>query len=99
MKKKKQAKRLNSKKYPRSVPYDGYLMDLLKDPEACADYLNANFDEYTDAEFDSFFVALQNVLRARGIGQAAIESGLPRDTIYKTFLNRNPKFNTMTSIL
>jgi len=47
----------------KSINYQDYLIESLKDPEEAAGYLNAALE---GGEIDVFLLALQNVVKAQG---------------------------------
>ena len=59
---------------PRSIPYDDYLIESLKDPKEAEAYLNAALE---DEDPRVFLLALRDVAAARGgIGKGAPSSSL-----------------------
>ena len=85
---------------PSSVSYDPLLMDFLKDPEACAGYLNSCIDGDSDEDFEVFMAALEDVVKAQGMSNVAIKSKMTRDALYKAFsTHRNPTIKTLRNVL
>ena len=67
----------------KSIDYQDYLIESLKDPREAADYLNAALE---GGDLQVFLVALRNVIKARG-GMAHISDKLKksRTSLYKAF--------------
>ena len=85
---------------PSSVSYEPLLMDLLKDPAACAGYLNSCIDGDSDEDFEVFMAALEDVVKALGVSSVAVKSKMTRDALYKAFSNhRNPTVKTLRNVL
>ncbi|MBI1789496.1 MAG: hypothetical protein HYR60_18325 [Acidobacteria bacterium] len=59
----------------RSVPYDDYLMESLRDLRRAEAYLKAALEEDDPRVF---LLALRNVAHARGVGNMAAKSKLNR---------------------
>ncbi len=72
-----------------------------------ANYLDSNelIAEYIsqilkDGDMDELMMALDEIARARGITKIAKETGLSRESLYKTFkIGANPKFDTVLKVL
>ena len=74
---------------PRSVPYDDYLIESLKDRRRAEAYLNAALEEDDPRVF---LLALRNVAQARGMSKLAAKSSLNRESLYKMLSKRgNPQ--------
>ena len=72
----------------RSVPYDDYLIESLKDHRLAEAYLNAALEEDDPRVF---LLALRNVAEARGMTKLAARSKLNRESLYKMLSKRgNP---------
>jgi probable addiction module antidote protein len=70
--------------------------DYLKTPEAIATYLTEAFA--TDAAY--ICVALDTVARAKGMSSVAKETGLSRESLYKSFSGSSkPEFDTVRKVL
>lgn len=70
--------------------------EFLIDEETIAAYLTESFKNGDQAEF---LAALNNVARARGMTQLAKETGLPRESLYKTLSGvSKPRFETIAKI-
>ncbi|MDO5680691.1 MAG: putative addiction module antidote protein [Pelistega sp.] len=71
--------------------------EYLKTPEDIVAYLNAVIAE-DDQEL--FLAALGDVAKAIGMSRIAQETGLGRESLYKTFSGKtNPRFETIISVL
>ena len=71
--------------------------DYLKTPVAIAEYLNEAF-ETGDAGYIS--QAIDSVARAKGITNIAKETGLGRESLYKTFkATAKPEFDTVRKVM
>jgi probable addiction module antidote protein len=71
--------------------------DYLKTPDAIAEYLNEAF-ESGDAAYISH--ALDTVARTKGITSVARETGLGRESLYKTFkAGAKPEFDTVRRVI
>lgn len=68
----------------------------LDSQEMVAEYLAATLE---DGDADEFIAALSDVARARGMSQLAKESGLSRESLYKTLSpGSKPRFETIRKI-
>ncbi|MCD8138208.1 MAG: putative addiction module antidote protein [Planctomycetaceae bacterium] len=68
----------------------------LDDDEIMAEYLTACLE---DPDPDVFLAALGDVAKARGITQLAKDTGLGRESLYKTFqAGKKPQFETILKI-
>jgi len=68
----------------------------LDSEEMMAEYLSAAME---DPNPDVFLTALSDVARARGIAQLAKDSGLGRESLYKTLSpGSKPRFDTIMKI-
>jgi probable addiction module antidote protein len=73
------------------------ILDYLKTAEEQAEYLRAAIDE-DDPNFIA--VAIGDIAKARGVSQFASETGLSRETIYKSFRpGGNPTIETVNKAL
>lgn len=69
----------------------------LTSDKAIAEYLSIILEE-NDAEL--FMLAFQNVIRAKGIAQVAKETGLNRESLYKTISKgAKPRFETVLKLI
>lgn len=82
----------------KSVAYQNYLLETLKNPEEAAGYLNAALEGKNAAVF---LLALQNVVQAQGgIAIIAQKTRKSRTSLYKTLSrNGNPYLATTNDIL
>jgi len=65
----------------KSVPYQDYLIETLKDPKEAVGYLNAALEGGDIAEF---LLALQNVVKAQGgVTRLAEKTNKSRTSLYK----------------
>src|ERR1019366_7343935 len=82
---------------PRSVPYDDYLIESLKDRRRAEAYLNAALEEDDPRVF---LLALRNVAQARGMSKLAAKSSLNRESLYKMLSKRgNPSLQSLGALL
>ena len=86
---------MNEKK---SINYQDYLINSLKDREEAAGYLNAALE---GGDISVFLLALQNVIQAQGgIAKIAERSHRSRTSLYKTLSQKgNPYLETTNNIL
>jgi probable addiction module antidote protein len=78
-------------------PYD--VAEHLRTPEEMAAYLEACIEE---ADGDVAFIAkaLGNIARAQGMTKVARDSGLSRESLYKTLSGeRSPSFDTILKVV
>src|SRR3990167_9127498 len=82
----------------KSVSYQKYLIESLKDPEEAAGYLNAALEE---RDIGVFLLALQNVIQAQGgVSKIAEKSHKSRTSLYKTISKKgNPYLGSVNEIL
>ncbi|MCB1114293.1 MAG: putative addiction module antidote protein [Chlamydiia bacterium] len=83
--------------------YQKLLIERLKDREEAVAYLNAALQESLKNNPESrnlFLVALRNVAEAQGgLGQLAKQTGLSRESLYKTLSPAgNPTWHTLLSL-
>lgn len=75
------------------------IAEHLRSPEEMAAYLEACFE---DENMDAAFIAkaIGDIARARGMSQVARDTGLSRESLYKTFSGeRNPRFDTILKVI
>lgn len=75
------------------------VQDYLRTPEDCARYIQAAIEEAGD---DPAFIAktLGDVARARGMTSVARDTGLSRESLYKSLSgDRSPDFATVLKVL
>ena len=76
-----------------------YVAEHLRTPEEMAAYLEACLD---DADSDAAFIAkaLGDIARAKGMAQVARDTGLSRESLYKSLSGeRNPGFDTILKVI
>jgi probable addiction module antidote protein len=82
---------------PKSVPYDDFLFETLKDPKFAEGYLKAALE---DEDPRVFLQALRNVAQSRGIAKVASRSKLNRESLYKMLSTRgNPSLRSLGALL
>ena len=68
----------------------------LTDDEAIAEYIDAALEE---DDIDLLLLALSDVARARGMANVAKETGLGRESLYKTLSpGAKPRFDTIVKV-
>jgi probable addiction module antidote protein len=75
------------------------VLDYLKTDEDCRQYIEACFEEAGD---DPTFIAkaIGDVARAKGMMQIAQETGLARESLYRSLsAEGNPSFSTIVKVL
>lgn len=73
------------------------IAEYLEDKEVIAEYLSQILD---DGDMDELLEALGNIAKAKGMSQIALETGLGRESLYKTFhKGTKPKFDTIMKIM
>jgi probable addiction module antidote protein len=73
------------------------ITQYLDNKEVIAEYLSAIL---TDGDMDELLEALGNIAKAKGMSQIASETGLGRESLYKTFhKGTKPKFDTIMKIM
>ena len=80
-----------------TTPYN--VAEHLRTPEEMAAYLEACLD---DADSDAAFIAkaLGDIARAKGMAQVARDTGLSRESLYKSLSGeRNPGFDTILKVI
>lgn len=71
--------------------------DYLDDEETMAEYLTAALE---DPNPDVFLAAVRDVARARGMAQLAKDTGLGRESLYKTLApGAKPRYDTVLKLL
>ncbi len=85
-------------KRKKSLSYEEYLIESLKDLEEAEGYLTTALEE---GDLDVFLIALQHVIQAHGgIANLAKKSRKSRSSLYKTLSKKgNPYFKSITEIL
>lgn len=82
----------------KTVDYQDYLIESLKNPKEAAGYLNAALE---DGDIDGFLEALRNVVEAYGgMTQLAKKTTKSRESLYKTVTKTgNPYLRNTNDIL
>lgn len=82
----------------KSIPYQNYLIESLKNPEDAAGYLNAALE---DGDISVFLLALQNVIQAQGgISKIADKTHKSRTSLYKALSKTgNPYLKSTNDLL
>jgi probable addiction module antidote protein len=85
-------------KFPPTVSYHDWLIRSLKDPVAASEYLNAALEA---GDKKAFFMALRNVIEARGGMTRIARSGkMNRVSLYKMLSGKgNPGFLNIMILL
>lgn len=81
----------------KTTKYD--VAEHLRTPEEMAAYLEASFEE---ADGDATFIAkaLGDIVRAKGMTEIARDTGLSRESLYKSLSGeRSPKFDTVLKVI
>lgn len=73
------------------------IAQYLDDKEVVAEYLSQIL---ADGDMDELLVALGNIAKAKGMAQIAKDTGLGRESLYKTFNpHSKPKFDTIMKVM
>ncbi|MCK4608390.1 MAG: putative addiction module antidote protein [Gammaproteobacteria bacterium] len=82
----------------KSIKYQDYLIESLKDPEEAAGYLDTALE---GGDVSVFLLALQNVVKAQGgVGKLAAKTHKSRTSLYKAFSKEgNPYLKSINNIL
>lgn len=73
------------------------IANYLDSKEVIAEYLT---QVLKDGDLDELLSAIGDVARAKGMTQIAKETGLGRESLYKSFTSgSNPKFDTVVKVL
>lgn len=76
-------------------PFD--MTQYLDSEEAIAEYLTQVLEE---GDTDELIRAIGHIVKARGMSQIAQESGLGRESLYKTFSpGSKPRFDTIAKVV
>lgn len=83
---------------PRSIPWEPYLIDSLKNPKAAEGYLNAALD---DDDPRVFLLALRDVTEAHGgMSKIARTCKLNRESLYRMLSKKgNPSLESLSKLL
>jgi probable addiction module antidote protein len=87
----------------KSIKYQKFLIELLKDHDEAVAYLNAALEESLKGDEESqhlFLLALRNVAEAQGgVGPLAKKAHVGRESLYKCLSEKgNPKWHTLVSL-
>lgn len=85
-------------KRKKSLSYEEYLIESLKDPQEAEGYLTTALEE---GDLEVFLIALHHVIQAHGgISNLAKKSHKSRSSLYKALSKKgNPYFKSITEIL
>ncbi len=73
------------------------IAQYLDNKEVIAEYLSQIL---ADGDMDELLEALGNIAKAKGMSQIASETGLGRESLYKTFhKGTKPKFDTIIKVM
>ena len=73
------------------------IVQYLDDKEVIAEYLSQIL---ADGNIDELLIALGNIAKAKGMTQISKDTGLGRESLYKTFNPKSkPKFDTIMKIM
>lgn len=73
------------------------IAQYLDSPEAIAEYLSQVLE---DGDPDEFLEAIGHIAKAKGMSQIAKDSGLGRESLYKTFSpGAKPRFETVMKVM
>ena len=82
---------------PRTVSYQGYLTESLKDPEEAAAYVEAVLELDDPA---ALLVALRQVAKAHGMAEVARRADVGEKSLFRALSeNGNPTVNTLHKVL
>ncbi len=88
----------------KSVKYQDWLIEKLRDHDEAVAYLNAALEESLKGDEESqnlFLLAVRNVAEAQGgVSALAKKAHLGRESLYKTLSEKgNPKWHTLVSLI
>jgi len=94
----KRAPRKGSRVAALSLPYEGWLIEQLRDPAEAAAYLETVIEEGDQA---AIMLALRQVARAQGgVAEIARRANLTREATYKMLSKSgNPELRSLTAVL
>jgi probable addiction module antidote protein len=73
------------------------MSEYLDSPEAIAEYISQVLE---DGDQDEFLRAMGYIAKAKGMSQISKETGLGRESLYKTFQEgAEPKFSTIMKVM
>ncbi len=82
---------------PRSVSYQGYLLESLKDPEEAAAYVEAVLELDDSA---ALLLALRQVAKAHGMAEVARRADVGEKSLFRALSeNGNPTLDTINKVL
>ena len=82
---------------PRSVGYEGYLLDSLKDPAEAAAYVDAVMELEDPA---ALLMALRQVAKAHGMAEVARRADVGDKSLFRALsANGNPTIDTVSKVL
>ena len=82
---------------PRSVSYQGYLLESLKDPEEAAAYVEAVLELDDSA---ALLLALRQVSKAHGMAEVARRADVGEKSLFRALSeNGNPTLDTINKVL
>jgi len=77
------------------IPFD--ITEYLDSEEAMAEYLSQVLE---DGDSEEFLRAIGHIAKAKGMAQIAKDTGLGRESLYKTFRpNAKPRFDTVMKVI
>ena len=88
----------------KSIKYQNWLIEKLKDHDEAVAYLNASLEESLKGDEESqhlFLLALRNIAEAQGgMSKLATKAHVGRESLYKTLSEKgNPKWHTLVSLI
>ncbi len=89
------------KELKHTINLEDYIINDLKTDEDIKLYLNASLKDYLeDGDFNSFYRALEIVIKSKGtVFEFAEETGISRTHLYSIFKSeKEPKFSTIVKI-
>jgi probable addiction module antidote protein len=73
------------------------ISQYLDNNEIITEYLSQVLE---DGDMDEFFVAIGNIAKAKGMSKVSNDTGLGRESLYKTFkIGSKPRFDTVLRVL
>jgi len=73
------------------------IAQYLDSPEAIAEYLSQVLE---DGDSDEFLEAIGHIAKAKGMAQISKDTGLGRESLYKTFsAGSKPRFETVMKVI
>lgn len=93
--------KLTMKKLKHTLDLENYIVSNLKSDENIKLYLNASLKDYLeDGDFNSFYRALEIVIKAKDtVSSFAEKVGMSRTHLYSIFKSeKEPKFSTIVKI-